>query len=185
MTRPSHCVRSALICRRMVCLAFAWTGSLLAAARPVHAQPLSIVAGTVSGFAAGGWTTIAAFIARARMGSFVFDHTEDVTRLRIETLPVFLFPVAGAFLGGSPARLRATGAGAGLGFVGGGVVGIVIGTVVSDTPEGKWAGGIIGSAAGMLLGAVIGATTAKPGDGAQPGEPAGPTFSISIPLGGG
>lgn len=185
MTRPPDTARSAVFCRRMVFFSFAWIGSMVMGAWPVHGQPVSLVAGTVGGFVAGGWTTIATFIARARMGEFVFDHTEAVFQVRLETLPVILFPVAGAILGRSPARLRATGAGAGLGLVGGGVIGIVIGTLASESPEAKWAGGIIGSAAGMLLGAIVGAAVANPDGGSPPGPASGPTFTISVPWGGG
>jgi len=158
---------------------------LLPTPHPAAAQTLPILAGVAGGAAAGGWTTIGMFIARARTGSFVFD-AHDITQIRLETAPVLLFPVAGGLIGAqSPDRLRAVGAGAGLGAVGGAVVGIGIGAWVGDSPEAKWAGGIIGSAVGIVVGGVIGSTRSISDGGPASTGPEGSSFSISIPVGGG
>jgi hypothetical protein len=55
----------------LVCLGGLGLGSLVP--NPAGAQPLPIIAGAIGGFAAGGWTTIGAFVSRARLGNFVFD----------------------------------------------------------------------------------------------------------------
>jgi hypothetical protein len=153
--------------------------------RLAAAQPLPILVGVAGGAAAGGWTTVATFIARARTGSFVFD-ADDVAQIRIETLPVLLFPLVGGLIGArSTDRLKAVGAGAGLGAVGGAVLGIGVGAWVGDTPEALWAGGIIGSALGMLVGGAIGGTRSTSDGGPPSPGSGGGSFSISIPLGGG
>jgi hypothetical protein len=169
---------------RSAFLLFALVMGSFAGARPVQGQALSMVAGGLGGLVAGGWTTIGTFVARARLGNFVFD-AENVAQVRFETMPVFLFPIAGALLGRTPERLRTVGAGAGLGFVGGGAIGIAIGAIVSNTPEAKWAGGIIGSAAGLLLGAAIGGFAANPENSPPTGSSGVPGPSLSVPLGGG
>lgn len=154
---------------------------LLPSPRPAAAQPLPILAGVAGGVAAGGWTTIGAFIARARMGNFVFDP-HDIAQIRLETMPVLLFPLMGGLIGArSTDRLKAVGMGAGIGAAGGAILGVGVGALVGDTPEARWAGGIIGSGLGMLVGATVGGTRSLPSNSPPPG---GGSISISIPIGG-
>jgi tetrahydromethanopterin S-methyltransferase subunit C len=168
--------------RALLC-GFALLGTLPPGAQRAHGQVLPIVAGGVGGLAAGGWTTIGTFVARSRMGNYIFQ-TDDLQAIRLETLPILVFPLAGALLGAhSSRRLTNAGIGAGLGLVGGGGLGIAVGALVSDTSEARWAGGIIGSAAGLVVGAVVGGLAVSPEDGAPPGVFA-PSLSIRIPLGG-
>jgi hypothetical protein len=132
--------------------------------------------------AAGGWTTLGIFVARSRMGNLIMD-TGALQELRLELVPLITFPIAGALIGASSSqRLRAVGAGAGIGGAVGALAGVGIGVMVSGTPEARWAGGIIGSAAGLVVGAVIGglAPVSEPGPPTTGGE--GATLSLRLPL---
>lgn len=167
-------------CRSLVC-ALTLVSALLVGSSKAAAQLLPALAGGVGGVVAGGVTTLGIFVARSRAGNFIFD-LENVQEIRLETLPVILFPLAGIVLGTTDSsRLRDVGVGAGLGLVVGGALGVAIGASLSESSEGRWAGGIIGSAAGLVLGAVVGSLTAGPGGGG--GSPL-PLASLRIPLGG-
>jgi len=167
-------------CRSLVC-AFTLISTLLVGSPKATAQLVPALAGGVVGAVAGGVTTLGIFVARSRAGNFIFDYG-DVQEIRLETLPVVLFPLAGIVLGATDAaRLRDVGIGAGLGLVVGGALGVALGASLSESSEGRWAGGIIGSAAGLVVGAVVGSLTADSGGGNGPSVS---LASIQIPLGG-
>jgi hypothetical protein len=175
-------MNSILVVLRVVLATVIGVVGALSSPRAAAAQPLPILAGVAGGAAAGGWTTIGMFIARARMGSYVFD-AHDITQIRLETMPVIVLPVVGGLIGArSTPRLRAVGAGAAIGAAGGAVLGIGIGAWVGDSPEARWAGGIIGSALGMLVGGTIGGTRSVSEAGPPSFGQGGSSLSVSIPL---
>jgi hypothetical protein len=151
-------------------------------ARPLEAQVLPPVLGGVGGLAAGGWTTLGIFVARSRMGNLIMD-TGNLQELRLELVPLLTFPIAGALIGASSSqRLKAVGAGVGIGGAVGALAGVGIGMMVSGTSEGRWAGGIIGSAAGLVIGAVIGGLAPVHEPGSPATEEDGASLSVRIPL---
>jgi hypothetical protein len=149
--------------------------------RAAEAQVLPPLIGGVAGVVAGGWTTLGIFVARSRTGNLILD-TGALAELRLEMVPLVTFPIAGALIGASSSqRLRAVGAGAGIGAAAGVLTGAGIGMIVSNTSEARWAGGIIGSAAGLVVGAVIGGFVPVN----EPGSPTGgdgASLSVRIPL---
>jgi hypothetical protein len=169
---------------RSALLAFALTlvATLSVGSSKADAQVLPAVVGGVGGAVAGGVTTLGIFVGRSRAGNFIFD-LDDAQQIRLETVPVFAFPLAGVVLGATaPDRLGDVGIGAGVGLVAGAAIGVAFGKVLSESPEGRWAGGIIGGAAGLVLGAVVGGLTADPGGGSGSSIP---LTSIRVPVGGG
>jgi hypothetical protein len=159
-----------------------WAGSSLALPTPARAQVGPALLGAAGGVLVGGYTTLAIHVTKARFGRYFFSP-DEVLEFGPATIPLFVAPVAGAWLGAesSTALARSAGWGA-LGFVGGAAVGGLTGRLVSDSDEAPWAGAIIGGGVGLLAGAVLGAM-----DGLdEPAGGAGPVgVSFSLPLGGG
>lgn len=154
---------------------------LTADPEPVRAQVLPALAGGVGGFVAGAWTAVGIYVARARMGQFIFNMN-DISEPRMENLPIVVFPLTGILMGATSDRLDEVGVGAGLGVLTGGAVGALLGSAMTELPDGKWAGAIIGSAAGLVVGAVVGGAT-----GGGENIPSGaqvPMFSVRVPIGG-
>lgn len=124
---------------------------------PAQAQVIPALLGGAGGLVAGAYVTTGVYIAKARAGRFIYS-TEEVARVGPELLPVLLLPVSGVVLGAVDGdRLATAGIGAGLGFVGGALLGTGIGHVAWGRSEGRWSGAVIGSAAGLVIGGVLGA----------------------------
>lgn len=159
-----------------VCLA-----SSAAVPSKVQAQVGPALLGAGGGILVGGYTTLAIYVTKARFGRYFFSP-DELLEFSPATLPLFVAPVAGAWLGAesSTALGRSAGWGA-IGFVGGAAVGGLTGALLSDSDEAPWAGAIIGGGVGLLTGAVLGAIDGLNDDG--DGAPIG--LSFSIPLGGG
>ena len=123
-------------------------------ARPSDAQVLTGLVGAVSGAASGGYITLSLVVARAQAGHYMHEFDE---LFGWTSFPVLI----GAATGGSvgvlqPDRLWSGfvygvgGAAAGTG------IGLVLGSVLTERPEGKWAGAAIGAGAGLALGNLYG-----------------------------
>jgi hypothetical protein len=153
----------------------------LLAPRPTAAQTqaLAVAGGAVGGVVVGLYTTMSIYVAKARAGSYLFS-VDEFLEPRIESVPLFLGPAAGAFVGyQSAAALGGAALWAGFGFAGGAALGAGAGELLWGTAEGRWAGAIIGSAAGLLLGATLGARS-RWNDGDD--EPGGVEAGLSIPV---
>lgn len=140
---------------RKLILILATTGALLTGStRAAQAQLWTAALGGVAGVASGGYITLSVVVLRAQMGHYLHEP-RDI--LDWKALPVLIGGGTGAGLGmWAPDRL-ATGIVYGsAATVTGGTIGFVIGYLVSNRPEGKWAGGAIGAGAGMALGSTIG-----------------------------
>lgn len=103
---------------------------------------------------AGFLVTLASVVARARLGSFVYNIGEMVA-LRWETAPILMGAGLGAWLGSRNPRAVARAAlWGGPGMVIGIGLGAAAGALLAETPEGLWSGMILGGVAGMAVGAV-------------------------------
>lgn len=111
---------------------------------------VSLAVGAFMGFL----VTLAIVVARARLGSFVYDIAELVG-LRWETAPILIGAGLCAWLGFRDPRAVARAAlYGGAGLLTGTGLGAAAGALLSETPEGMWSGTIIGGVAGMTLAAV-------------------------------
>jgi hypothetical protein len=138
------------------------TAALLcgSSARAADAQILTGILGFGAGTAAGGYITLSIVVARAQTGHYLHDPRD---LFGWTSLPVLAGGITGGALGvADPDRLwTGTLLGAAGTAVGAGVGGI-LGAVISERPEGKWAGAAIGAGAGMTLGFLIGAIWPQP-----------------------
>jgi hypothetical protein len=136
------------------------------------------VAGAVYGALAGVYITTGIYVTKARYGSYIFS-LRDLLRVRPETVPVVVSPLALSILGATePERLGRAALYGGVAFVTGAVVGFGIGHLLGDHEETRWAGGIIGSAVGLLAGTLVGALQDPHG----PEDP-GSAITLAIPIG--
>lgn len=117
-------------------------------------RALSGLVSLALGAFAGFLVTLAIVVARARLGSFVYDIGEMVA-LRWETAPILIGAGFCAWLGFRAPRAVARAAlSGGAGMVIGIGLGAAAGALFSGTPEGLWSGVIIGGVAGMTMAAV-------------------------------
>jgi hypothetical protein len=136
----------------------------LVCARPAEAQVLSGAVGGVAGVAAGGYVTLAVVVLQAQFGYYVHD-VSDLFGWR--SLPVLLGAGVGTGVGIWDSDRMVTGfVYGGGGAVLGGVVGYLVGPLIWQRPEGKWAGAAIGAGMGMAAGYFLGVL--KPRDGIAP-----------------
>lgn len=126
-------------------------GLLAGSSRAAHAQraisgPFGAVAGTLS----GGYITMSIVVTRAQFGHYLHS-TDDL--FSWQSLPVLIGGTTGTALGiWDPDRLWTGFVYGSAGTVAGGSIGFIVGELVSDRPEGKWAGGAIGAGLGMAIG---------------------------------
>ncbi len=123
--------------------------------RPLSAQRLVAPAlGGVAGAASGGFLTLTIVVAESRAGHYLHDPKD---LFGWQSAPVLIGGGTGVALGFlDPGRLVRTVIGGTAGTLLGVATGLVIGRVVWEPPEGKWAGGAIGSGVGLVAGCVIG-----------------------------
>jgi hypothetical protein len=123
----------------------------------LHAQEKNIPAALLGGFAgagSGGYIAISLIVAESRAGKFV-DSVDDVLGWR--SAPVLIGGVTGVVVGATdPDRLIRTVVYGSAGTLAGTGIGAVIGKIVWDGPEAKWAGGAIGAGIGMAIGSSLG-----------------------------
>lgn len=133
-----------------ICCALVLAGS----ARPAQAQVLTGAIGAAAGLAGGGYITLSIVVARAQFGHYLHDASE---LLGWHSTPVLVGVGTGTAVGVLYPDRLVTGAIYGAsGTVLGGLAGAAIGKVVSNRPEGPWAGAAIGAGAGMAIGTLIG-----------------------------
>ena len=119
--------------------------------RHAHAQriitgPFGAVAGTLS----GGYITLSIVVARAQFGDYVHDAND---LFNWNGLPVIIGASTGTALGiYDPDRLMTGFVYGSAGTLAGGSAGFILGALISDRPEGRWAGGAIGAGIGMAIG---------------------------------
>lgn len=120
--------------------------------REIHAQqrlitgPFGAVAGTLS----GGYITLSIVVARAQLGDYVHDAND---LFNWNGLPVIIGATTGTALGiWDPDRLMTGFVYGSGGALAGGSAGFIIGTLISERREARWAGGAIGAGIGMAIG---------------------------------
>jgi hypothetical protein len=123
-------------------------------AQEPESRVLPAAIGAATGVLGGGYLALTVIVAEARMGRYVHE-VDDVLGWR--SLPVIVGGVTGAALGiKSPRRLEGAiiygTAGLGLGAL----AGWGTGSVVSNTPEARWAGAAIGAGLGLAIGNLYG-----------------------------
>lgn len=122
--------------------------------RPAQAQVWTGLLGGAAGVAAGGYITLATVVTRAQFGHYLHEPKQI---LGWNSAPVLISAATGAALGYTAPDRLGTGTVYGVGgALAGGTAGFIIGKVVSNRPEGKWAGGAIGAGIGMTLGFAVG-----------------------------
>jgi hypothetical protein len=170
---------------RSTVAALALLAALTFAPQSVSSQAVSTAVGFAGGLVAGAHVTTGIYVFRSRATGWELHAIEDMLSPNIETLPLVVFPIAGAILGNrSPTKLGAAATWGGAGVLGGAVLGTIIGHLIWGDSQGRWAGGTMGSATGLAVGAILGAalkrtdTTTADGDAA-----AASLFTISLPLG--
>ena len=131
------------------------SGALLSArSRPAHAQLWTAALGGVAGTLSGGYITLSIVVARAQLGHYL-PEPQDL--LDWKGLPVLIGGGTGAALGmWAPDRLGTGIVYGSAATLAGGSLGFIIGSAVSERPEGKWAGGAIGAGLGMAIGTSLG-----------------------------
>jgi hypothetical protein len=108
--------------------------------------PFGAVAGTLS----GGYITLSIVVARAQLGDYVHDAND---LFDWKGLPVIIGATTGTALGiWDPDRLMTGFVYGSAGTLAGGSAGFIIGTLISDRREARWAGGAIGAGLGMAIG---------------------------------
>lgn len=144
--------------RRLV-LAVCFAVSLAGAARPAQGQILTGAIGAFAGLAGGGYVTLSIVVARAQFGHYLHDASE---LLGWHSTPVLIGVGTGTAVGVLyPDRLVTGAIYGGGGTVLGALAGAAIGKLVSERPEGPWAGAAIGAGAGMAIGTLIGILVPK------------------------
>jgi hypothetical protein len=133
----------------------ACTAVLLGSAAPrANAQVLGAAVGAVTGTAAGGYITLSIVVARAQFGHYLHDF-EDLFDWK--SAPIVIGAATGTALGvWWPDRLWSSLIFGSTGTALGAGVGYVTGRLISERPEGKWAGAAIGAGLGMTLGTLTG-----------------------------
>jgi len=127
---------------------------LVAGPRPAQSQVLTGAIGAGAGLAAGGYITLSIVVARAQFGHYLHDASE---LLGWHSTPVLVGVGTGTTVGVLyPDRLVTGAIYGGSGTIIGGLAGAAIGKLVSNRPEGPWAGAAIGAGAGMAIGSLIG-----------------------------
>lgn len=137
--------------------------ALIGPMQPAHAQEpveevggglLTAALGGAAGVIGGGYITVSLIVLQSRRGHYLHD-IHDV--LDWKSLSVLVGGATGAALGmWSPERLKigtlygAAGSLVGLG------TGLVVGPLIWDDEEGKWAAAAIGAGAGLAVGSLIG-----------------------------
>jgi hypothetical protein len=146
-------------CRKiLLCCVLAATGSTgsLSAQQP-ESRLLPAAVGGVTGVAAGGYIAISLIVAEARMGRYIHDSS-DILGWR--SLPVVSGAIIGTTLGAlSPRRLESAILFGAFGLGAGTALGLGIGSLVWDPPEGRWAGAAIGAGVGLVAGNIFGMLT--------------------------
>ena len=131
-------------------------GLLASAPRPVEAQGTvaSAAIGAVAGAGSGGYIALTVIVAESRAGKYLHSYTDA---LGWRSAPVLIGAATGGVLGfTNPEHLWRTVAYGTVGTVAGVGIGVVVGKIVWDGPEAKWAGGAIGSGIGMAIGSCLG-----------------------------
>ena len=122
--------------------------------RAAHAQLWTAALGGIAGTMSGGYITLSIVVARAQMGHYLHEP-QDL--LDWKSLPVLIGGGTGAALGmWAPDRLGTGVVYGSAATLAGGTLGFIIGSAVSERPEGKWAGGAIGAGLGMAIGSSLG-----------------------------
>lgn len=138
---------------------------LAGSARTANAQVLSGAVGAVAGVTSGGYVTLAVVVLRAQYGHYLHD-AEDL--LGWHSVPVLLGAGVGTAVGVWDADRMVTGFAYGAaGTLVGGTIGYLVGPLIWNRPEGKWAGAAIGAGAAMAAGYFIGVF--NPRDDLTPG----------------
>jgi hypothetical protein len=123
----------------------------------VQAQEKNIPAallGGIAGAGSGGYIAISVIVAESRAGKYV-DSIDDVLGWR--SAPVLIGGITGLVVGATdPDRLVRTVVYGSVGTVAGTGLGVVVGKLIWDGPEAKWAGGAIGAGLGMAIGSSLG-----------------------------
>jgi hypothetical protein len=118
------------------------------------AQVLSGIVGTAAGVAGGGYITLGIVVARAQFGHYLHDYYE---LFDWKSLPIVIGAGTGLTLGvWQPERLWSGLIVGSIGTAAGVGIGYVVGDLISERPEGKWAGAAIGGGVGMTVGALVG-----------------------------
>ncbi|MEO5510502.1 MAG: hypothetical protein ABIV28_02530 [Longimicrobiales bacterium] len=131
----------------------------LASAKPheLRAQQRNIPAALAGGFvgaASGGYIAISVIVAESRAGKYIHSMKDA---LGWRSAPVLIGGVTGMVVGATdPDRLLRTVVYGSAGTVAGTGVGVVLGKIIWDGPEAKWAGGAIGAGLGMAIGSSLG-----------------------------
>jgi hypothetical protein len=156
-------------------------GLPLAAPGTLAAQETNIpaaLAGGLAGAASGGYIAISVIVAESRAGKYMHSMQDA---LGWRSAPVLIGGVTGVVVGAtSPDRLLRTVVYGSVGTVAGTGVGVVVGKLIWDGPEAKWAGGAIGAGLGMAIGSSLGLFLPHPGGEDDP-EPAA-AASVRIPV---
>jgi hypothetical protein len=129
--------------------------ALASNSRPAQAQhPWVAAGGAIAGTLSGGYITLSWVVLRAQMGHYLHDPRQVVGWT---AAPVLIGGVGGAALGmWEPARLGTGFVYGSAGALAGAGIGYITGSLVSNRPEGKWAGGAIGAGLGMAIGVTTG-----------------------------
>jgi hypothetical protein len=115
--------------------------------------PAAILGG-VAGAGSGGYIAISVIVAESRMGKYMHSWKDA---LGWRSSPVLIGGVTGAVVGAtSPDRLLRTVGYGSIGTLAGTGIGVVVGKMVWEGPEAKWAGGAIGAGIGMAIGSSLG-----------------------------
>jgi hypothetical protein len=115
--------------------------------------PAALVGG-VAGAGSGGYIAISVIVAESRAGKYLHSYKDA---LGWRSSPVLIGGVTGIVVGATqPDRLWRTVGYGSIGTVAGMGVGVVVGKIVWDGPEAKWAGGAIGAGLGMAVGSSLG-----------------------------
>lgn len=144
-------------------VALALGATMLSSVQPAAAQApvedvggslLMAAAGGAAGVIGGAYITVSLVVLQSRRGHYLHD-IQDV--LDWKSVSVLVGGATGAALGmWSPERLKMGtlyglgGAAVGLG------TGLVVGPMIWDDDEGKWAAAAIGAGAGLALGSLLG-----------------------------
>jgi len=170
---------------RTVAGALAVLATLTFSPQRASAQVASTAVGFAGGLIAGAHITTGIYVFRSRATGWELHAIEDMLSPNLETLPLVIFPVAGAVLGNrSSTRLAAAATWGGAGVVGGAVLGTIIGQLIWGDSQGRWAGGTMGSAAGLAVGAILGAALKRTDTGDDDRTDAvASLLTISLPLG--
>lgn len=158
----------------------------LVASRPPRAEAQVVPAayGLITGTISGAYITTGIFVAKARLGSYLYSSDEALA-LRWEVAPIVLMPITSLAVGlDDGQRLAESIKWGGAGFALGAVAGFGVSALIirAEGREDEWASTVIGSAAGLLAGSLYGALSYEGGedDGGGPGFPI--AFSVRVPF---